>query len=185
MFSKIALTVICTLFIFTPEMTTANPVSIAENSPKGIDISYAENRLTLSAKEADLKTVLLTLADSANFYIEVPISLIEKTTIDLTNIPLKDAIDRLLIGLNHLIIYSGPDKSHSSISEVYVLSKIKRSKRLYGREKWLARRMAGYQKQIESLNRKLSKIDHNSRRGKSYLRRIRLLNKQIERLDIK
>jgi hypothetical protein len=38
-------------------------------------------RLTLSAKEADLKTVLLTLADSVNCYIEVPIFLIEKTTI--------------------------------------------------------------------------------------------------------
>jgi hypothetical protein len=164
-------------------LTTASQVSFAGSSARDIDISYVGNRLTLSAKEADLETVLMAPVDSANFYTEVPISLFERTTINLTNFPLKEAIDRLLTGLNHLIIYSGTDKSHSSISEVYVLPKIKRSKRLHGREKWLARRMAGYQKQIESLNRKLSNIDQNSRHGKIYLRRIKLLNKQIESLE--
>jgi len=53
MFSKIALTAIWTILIFSTQLTTANQVSFAESSSQDIDISYTGNRLTLSAKESN------------------------------------------------------------------------------------------------------------------------------------
>jgi hypothetical protein len=43
--------------------------------------------------------------------------------------------------------------------------------------------MRAYQKQFESLKKNLLTIDESSRRGKRYLRRIRILEKRMERLQ--
>jgi hypothetical protein len=72
------------------------------------------------ANDAYLKNVLFKLAEKSNFYIQVPVSLNKKITINKKEISLRDALRKLLKGLNHAIVYSVSSKKQATISEVYV-----------------------------------------------------------------
>ncbi|MEA3361637.1 MAG: hypothetical protein U9R17_19810 [Thermodesulfobacteriota bacterium] len=166
------------IFIFLVHLTIADCFLYAQSSHQKIRIRYINNLLTISAKNADLKNILLRLAEKTNIYVNFPIYLKKKITIKKSKIPLREALKRLLVGLNHAIIYSGSSKKQALISEVFVFTKPKKSRKVSGIERLMANRI----KVIESLKKKLSKINENSRRGKGYIRRIRVLKKNIERL---
>lgn len=166
------------IFIFLVNLTIADCFLYAKSSQQKIRIRYINNLLTISAKNADLKNILLKLAEKTNIFIKFPVYLKKKITIKKSEISLKEALKRLLVGLNHAIIYSGSGKNQALISEVFVFTKPKKSRHLSGIERLMANRI----KAMESLKKKLSKVDENSRRGKGYIRRIRILKKNIERL---
>jgi hypothetical protein len=161
--------------------------SHAQTTDRNLRISFRNNLLTISAEEADLKNVLLEVAEKTKIFISLPNSLEQKITTELTETPLPGALDRLLKGLNYAIIYSGAGTREAAIEEVFVLSKPQRSRRPSprGNVRRITNRIKVYERQIESLKRHLSNIDQNSRRGKQYSRRIRSLEKNIERLEAK
>lgn len=170
------------LLVFMVHLAIANCLSHAQSSNQKLRISYNNNLLTISVEAADLQNVLLKLADKTNIVIKFPVSLKKKITLTEKGIYLRDALKRLLKGLNYAIIYSGRDKNQTSISKVLIFKKSKISRQQKANEARIANRVRAYQRQIESLKRNLLKIDENSRRGRSYQRRIVVLEKRIERL---
>jgi predicted RNase H-like nuclease (RuvC/YqgF family) len=148
-----------------------------------LNIGYHDNLFTVSAKDVDLKKVLSQIADKTNTFVWFPDSLEKKITIELTGTSLSGALKRLLKGINHVIIYSGPSEKKAAISEIYILPKAKRTRRVKGSAIRITNRIRGYERRIESLKKRLSKIDENSRRGKSYLKQIRRLENNIEGLS--
>ena len=160
----------------------ANYLSYAQNSRQNIRINYNNKVLNISAKDADLKNVLLKIADKANIFIRFPVVLKQKVTIKKNRISLKDALQNILRDFNHVIIYSGSSKNRATISKVIIFEKSKKPKRLSATERRITNRIRRYERQIKSLKNKLSRIDENSRQGKRYLNRIKLLTKNIRML---
>jgi len=171
------------LLIFMVYLTNANCLLHAQSPDQELRITYNNNLLTISAKHVDLQNILLELADKTNIYVRFPASLEKKITVIKKGISLRDALKRLLKGLNYAIIYSGPDKNQTSISKVLVFKEYKMSRQQKANEARIANRIRAYERQIESLKRNLSRVDENSRQAKSYQRRIGVLEKRIERLE--
>ncbi len=132
-----------------------------------------------------MKSILFDIAEKANISIRYPASLDTKITLKIRNITLKKALKRLLKDFNYSIIYSGA-KKQASISEVFILQKIKRSTRVNrnsnSNEARITSRINSYERRIESLKKNLSKEGENSARGKRYLNQIKSYEKTIERL---
>jgi hypothetical protein len=168
------------LLISLAHLIFANCLLNAQSSDQKLRISYNNNSLTISVEDADLQNVLLKLADKTNIVIKFPVSIKKKITFTEKGIILRDALKRLLKGLNYAIIFSGRDKNQTSISKVLVFKKSRQQKTNEAR---IANRVRTYERQIDSLKRNLLKIDENSRRGRSYQRRIMVLEKRIERLN--
>ena len=169
------------VFIFLIHLTSTNYYLYAQSPYQNVHINYKNNLLTISAKDVDLKNVLSKLSDETNIYVHFPVSLKKTITIDKSNISLREAFESLLVELNCLILYSGPSRNQSTISEVFVLPKSTKSRRQSGNERHIANRIRAYKKRIESLTKRLQNIDENSRRGKRYLTQIRQLERNIER----
>jgi hypothetical protein len=179
----LALTLIATVLIFVaPTVGT----TYAQTANRNLTVSFRDNLLSISAQDADLKRILLQVAEVTNIYVSFPKSLDRKITTELAKAPLSGALDRLLIGLNHAIVYSGPGTREAVIAEVFVLSKPATTRTpspSRGNVRRITNRIKVYERQIESLKRNLSKTDKDSRRGKQYSRRIKNLEKNIERLE--
>jgi hypothetical protein len=159
------------LLVFVVHLTFVNFLSHAQSSDQKLRISYNNNFLTISAEDADLQNVLLKLADKTNIVFKFPAPLKKKIKFTEKGISLRDALKRLLKGLNYAIIYAGPNKNQTSISKVSVFKKPKKSRQQRANEARIANRVRAYERQIESLKRNLLKIDKNSRRGRSYQRK--------------
>lgn len=150
-------------------------------SSNNYELSYEKNLISISAKKADLKSILIDIAEKADISIRYPTSLDKKVTLKITEISLKKALKRLLKDFNYSIIYSG-SKKRAVISDVYILSKNKKSSSVNSSQARIANRIRSYERRIESLKKNLSKVDENSARGKRYLRQIESYEKNIERL---
>jgi hypothetical protein len=171
------------LLISLVHLTFTNCLLNAQSSDQKLRITYNNNLINISAEDADLQNVLLKIADNTNIYVRFPATLEKKITISKKKISLRDALTTILRGLNYAIIYSGSDKNQTFISKVFVFKKSKKSRQQRVNEATIANRMRAYQKQFESLKKNLLTIDESSRRGKRYLRRIRILEKRMERLQ--
>jgi hypothetical protein len=171
------------LLISLVHLTFTNCLLNAQSSDQKLRITYNNNLINISAEDADLQNVLLKIADNTNIYVRFPATLEKKITISKKKISLRDALTTILRGLNYAIIYSGSDKNQTFISKVFVFKKSKKSRQQRVNEAPIANRMRAYQKQFESLKKNLLTIDESSRRGKRYLRRIRILEKRMERLQ--
>ncbi|MEA1947700.1 MAG: hypothetical protein U9N83_10425 [Thermodesulfobacteriota bacterium] len=144
--------------------------------------------LTISAQDADLKNVLLKLADKTGIYVRFPNSLKKQITIRISGLSLNEALSRILKGMNYAVIYSGSRKNRSIVSEVLVYNNSKRSRissRAKLRERQLSHRIRYYERRLESMKKKLSKVNKNSRQGKRYLRQIRSYENTLENLKKK
>jgi hypothetical protein len=158
-------------------------IGYAQTSPQKLSITYDNRLVTISATNADLKAALLKLADITNTYIKFPASLKKKITIHKEEISLKEALRSLLRGLNHAIIYSVTGKNNVVISRVRVFSEVNKSRLSEMAEARLTRQIKSYERQLASLKNNLSKVDSNSRRGKTYVTRIERLEKRIQSLE--
>ena len=155
----------------------------AQSSYQKLRIDYDDRLLSISTKDADIKNVLLELADKAGIYVSFPESIKKKISIETTKITLKKALQKVLKGLNYAIIYSGSSRNEALISKVIVFRKYNKDRRASSSDRRIANRIKAYKKRIESLKGRLSKIDASSRRGKNYLRQIERLENNIEKLS--
>lgn len=184
------------IFVFLVLLiTTANSSLNAESTNQNILISYKENVLSIRAKDADLRKVLFELVDETNINVRLPLSLDKIISINRSGISLSEGLEDILKDLNYVILYSGIKNNKPMISKVIVFSNSKISTTLTDgeiqqanskiqstdREEQSANNIEFYERQIESLKMRLSKIDENSRRGKKYSKRIKRLEKLIEK----
>jgi hypothetical protein len=181
---------VCLVFL----LTTANSSLYAESTNQNIRISYKDNVLSIWAKDADLKKVLVELAYETNIDVRLPLSLDKKISINRSGISLSEGLEDILKHLDYVILYSGIKNNNPLISKVIVFQKSKISTTLTDgeteqanseiqstdREKHSAN-IKFYERQIESLKERLSKMDENSSRGKKYSERIKRLEKLIEK----
>ena len=193
-------------------LTSANSSLYAESTNQNILITYKENVLSISAKDADLKKVLFELADETNIDIQLPLSLDKKITINRSGISLNEGLKDILKDLNYIILYSGIEDNNVLISKVIIFQKSNTSTTLpdgkiqqtnseipsteneepsatregssVTREDSLAARIKFYERQIESLKQRLTKIDENSRLGRKYSSQIKRFEKLIEKNEI-
>ena len=193
-------------------LTSANSSLYAESTNQNILITYKENVLSIRAKDADLKKVLFELADETNIDIQLPLSLDKKITINRSGISLNEGLKDILKDLNYIILYSGIKDNKLLISKVIIFQKSKISTTLpdgkiqqtnseipstkneepsatregssVTREDSLAARIKFYERQIESLKQRLTKIDENSRLGRKYSRQIKRFEKLIEKNEL-
>ena len=176
------------LFIFLIYFTSVNSLIYAQSSNLKFRIDYKNNLLTISAQDADLKNVLLKLEDKTGIYVRFPNSLKKQITIRISGLSLKETLSRLLKGMNYAIIYSGSRKNRAIVSEVFIFKELKKSRissRARLRERQLSHRIRYYERRLESLKNKLSKVNKNSRQGKRYLRQIRSYENTLENLKKK
>ena len=190
------------IFIFLAlHLTIASSSIYAQsNNPKML-ISYKNDLLSISTKDADLKKVLLELSDKTNINIKLPVYIDKKITINKNGISLGEGLEYILKNFNYIILYSGINNNKPMISRVIVFSESKKSTKLTdsetqtdntktqaassivqlpNSEMQAADIIKGYEKQIEILKKKLSTIPENSRRRKQYTNRIKKLEKFIE-----
>ena len=193
-------------------LTSANSSLYAESTNRNILITYKENVLSIRAKDADLKKVLFELADETNIDIQLPLSLDKKITINRSGISLNEGLKDILKDLNYIILYSGIEDNNVLISKVIIFQKSNTSTTLpdgkiqqtnseipsteneepsatregssVTREDSLAARIKFYERQIESLKQRLTKIDENSRLGRKYSRQIKRFEKLIEKNEL-
>jgi type II secretory pathway component GspD/PulD (secretin) len=176
------------LFIFLIYFTSVNSSIYAQTSNIRLRIDYKNNLLTVSAQDADIKNVLLNIADKTGVYFRFPSSLKKQITIRISDLSLEKTLSRLLKGMNYAVIYSGSRKNRAIVSEVFVFKKLERSRissRARVRERQLSHRIRYYERRLESLKKKLSKVSKNSRQGKSYVRQIRSYENTLENLKKK
>lgn len=176
------------LFIITICFTCIFSFSDAQTFYPNIQIDYTNNLLTLSAKKADLKNVLLKLSEKTGIYVRFPNSIKKQITTKMSDVSLKEALSKILKGMNHAIVYSGSKKNRTVVSEVFVYMKPSKSiisRRSTSLNRQIAARIKSYERRLESLNKKLSRLDKNSRIGKRYLRQIRSYQNVIENLKRK
>jgi hypothetical protein len=170
--------------IFWLPLLVPNSSLLADNGD--LRLAYENNLLTISAQNVDLKNVLSEIADKTKIYVGFPSSLKKEVTINKRNISLKTVFQSLLIGLDYIIVYSGPNKHQAEVSKVFVFKPSKKSNLptpSSNSERRIVSRINAYKRQIESLNKRLSKLDQNSKLGQRYLQRIRALEKNIERYE--
>ena len=193
------------IFIFLAlHLTIASSSIYAQsNSPKML-ISYKNDLLSISTKDADLKKVLLELSDKTNINIKLPVYIDKKITINKNGISLGEGLEYILKNLNHIILYSGMKNNKPMIARVIVFSESKKSTKwtdsktqpassetqhasseiqLPNGEMQAADIIIGYENQIELMKNKLSTIPENSRWRKKYINRIKKLEKLIKNYE--
>lgn len=176
------------LLVFTIYFTYSVLLADAQTINPNIHIDYNNNLLTLSAKKAELKKVLLKLSEKTDIYVRYPSSLKKQITTKMSGVSLGEALSKILKGMNHVIIYSGSRKNRAVVSEVFVYFESKKStisRHSTSKNRQIAVRIKSYERRLDSLNEKLSKFDKNSRQGKRYLRQIRSYQNVIESLKRK
>ena len=176
------------LFMFLIYLTSVTSSIYAQASNIKLRINYKNNLLTLFAQNADLKNVLFEIADKTGIYVRFPSSLKKQITIKISGLPLKETLSRLLKGINYALVYSASRKNRVIVSEVLVFKKLERSRissRTRVRERQLSHRIRYYERRLESLKKKLSKVNKNTWQGKSYLRQIRSYENTLRNLEKK
>jgi hypothetical protein len=155
----------------------------AQDNGSKYRMGYDDGLLTISAKKANLKKILMHVADEADILVKFPPNLSRQVTIKLSSVPLKKALRQLLRGENYALVYEGSD-----VSEVYVVPKssargrsrnYERSRQREGR---IRASIGRYEKRLQTLKDRMSQFDESSRRGKVIMRQIRSTEKTIERL---
>jgi hypothetical protein len=174
------------LFFITllqPAMT--RQFAYARDYSSSLQISYKNNQLNISARDVDIKKILLQLAAIADIYIRFPASIEKQITVNRRGISLKKALQSLLRGFNHVIVYRriDDDRSRIEVDKVFVFPKSRRNRRRSIARSRTAYRIKSYERRIETLKKRLLKIDPNSSRGKNYARRIQFMQERIDDLQ--
>jgi len=139
--------------------------------------------ITLSADKVDLKTILLDISKEANILIQFPAGLQKQVSIKLTNVSIRNALKRLLRGQDYAVIYSA--SRNNSISEVRVLPEQWGNRKpvrspTQDRQANLIRR---YNRQLDDLRDRLTKVTRGSATEKRILRQIESMERTVESLE--
>jgi len=183
------------IILFTPVIS----LSYAQTSNPNLRLIYKNNLITISAQNADLKNVLLELADKTNIIVRVPNSLKKQITITLSENSLDEALSRILRDMNYAIIYSGEKNNRTVISEVLVYNESESSEvsnrsessnrninnsiqKPRGKKIDRSRLIKSLERRLENLNKKLSLGNISSSQRERYLKQIRAYENKIEQL---
>ena len=175
------------LFIVIIYFTFVISLSYAQTFKQNLRIEYNKKLITISAKNADLKNVLLKLAKKTNIMVRFPDSLEKKITIKLSKHSLNEALSRILKGLNHAIIYSASKKNRTVVSEVLVYNKsvsykVSNRSKPRGRKINRSRLLKSLERRLKNLNKKYSLGNISSSQRERYLKQIRAYENKIEQL---
>jgi hypothetical protein len=193
---KIKFLHLCIYIIF---FTSVIPLSYAQTSNPNLSLIYKNNLITISAQNADLKNVLLELADKTNISVRVPNSLKKQITIKLSKNSLDEALSRILKDMNYAIIYSGEKNNRTVISEVLVYNKSESSKisdqstsrdnsindrikKPRGKKINRSRLLKSLERRLKNLNKKLSLGNISSSQRERYMKQVRAYENEIEKL---
>lgn len=187
------------IYIYIILFTSVISLSYAQTSNPNLRLIYKNNLITISAQNADLKNVLLELADKTNIIIRVPNSLKKQITITLSENSLDEALSRILRDMNYAIIYSGEKNNRTVISEVLVYNESESSEvssrsessnrninnsiqKPRGKKIDRSRLIKSLERRLENLNKKLSLGNISSSQRERYLKQIRAYENKIEQL---
>ena len=188
------------IYIYIILFTSVISLSYAQTSDQNLRLIYKNNLITISAQNADLKNVLLKLADKTNIIVRIPNSLKKQITITLTENSLdRKALVKLLKGTNYAIIYSGEKNNRTVISEVLVYNESESSEvsnrseysnrninnsiqKPRGKKIDRSRLIKILERRLENLNKKLSLGNISSSQRERYLKQIRAYENKIEQL---
>lgn len=182
------------ILLFPVLLILLAPVSAVQAAAGDIQVSYQDQLLTLKAQEVDIKTILLRISDETGVFVRFPKTIEKQVSVELTDTPLAKALKKLLRGLNHAIIYTSFKKNQGArVAQVHVFKEAKGgSARTYSSsnssssgnrgQAIVARRIENYEKRIESLNARLSRLDADSPQAKRYTRQIQSYQRTLERL---
>ena len=152
-----------------------------------LQLQFRDNRLSLSAVDADIQSILLKISQATGIFIQFPQALQKKMSMTLSEVKLENALKRLLKGLNYATVYSlSKDMATIRVSKVYIFESYKetaRAKRRSRIERQNRTRINRYEKQIASIKQRLEKVPHDSAAGKRYMTRIENYQKIIDRLE--
>ena len=187
------------IYIYIILFTSVISLSYAQTSNPNLRLIYKNNLITISAQNADLKNVLLELADKTNIIIRVPNSLKKRITITLSENSLDEALSRILRDMNYAIIYSGEKNNRTVISEVLIYNESESSEvssrseysnrninnsiqKPRGKKVDRSRLIKSLERRLENLNKKLSLGNISSSQRERYLKQIRAYENKIEQL---
>jgi type II secretory pathway component GspD/PulD (secretin) len=187
------------IYIYIILFTSVISLSYAQTSNPNLRLIYKNNLITISAQNADLKNVLLELADKTNIIVRVPNSLKKQITITLSENSLDEALSRILRDMNYAIIYSGEKNNRTVISEVLIYNESESSEvssrsessnrninnsiqKPRGKKIDRSRLIKSLERRLENLNKKLSLGDISSSQRERYLKQIRAYENKIEQL---
>ena len=187
------------IYIYIILFTSVISLSYAQTSNPNLRLIYKNNLITISAQNADLKNVLLKLADKTNIIVRIPNSLKKQITITLTENSLDEALSRILRDMNYAIIYSGEKNNRTVISEVLVYNESESSEvssrseysnrninnsiqKPRGKKIDRSRLIKSLERRLENLNKKLSLGNISSSQRERYLKQIRAYENKIEQL---
>ena len=187
------------IYIYIILFSSVISLSYAQTSDQNLRLIYKNNLITISAQNADLKNVLLKLADKTNIIVRIPNSLKKQITITLTENSLDEALSRILRDMNYAIIYSGEKNNRTVISEVLVYNESESSEvsnrseysnrninnsiqKPRGKKIDRSRLIKSLERRLENLNKKLSLGNISSSQRERYLKQIRAYENKIEKL---
>jgi type II secretory pathway component GspD/PulD (secretin) len=170
------------LLIVLLQAAGASRYACAQDYSQDLHITYQNNQLDISARDVDIKTILLKLAEITHTHVRFPDSIKKEITLKRSGISLKKALQRLLEGFNHAIVYTRVSETRTKVAEVYVFSEAKMNRRTSSAERRADNRIRLYERQIESIKKRLATMDASSSRARSYSRRIEILEQKIENL---
>jgi hypothetical protein len=178
--------------------TSVISLAYAQTSNPNFRLEYEDNLITILAQNADLKNVLLKLANETNIIVRFPNSLKKQITIKLSKHPLNEVLSRILKGLDHAIIYSASKKDRTVVAKVIVYNKSEESKilnRSNPRDKDIndrikeplkkinrSRLLKSLERRLKNLNEKWSLGNISSSQRERYLKQIRAYEDEIEKL---
>jgi len=154
----------------------------AQNAEPTVQIRYANHAIQITAENADIRSVLDELAKTADIIIYYPRLLNKTVTMNRQAISVDQALKEMLKGINYVVFYSGPSQQRAQIEEVIVLTKSQRRQLPPGKARRLNQQIDRYNRQIDSLNQRLTRVAPDSRQGKRYTRHLRRIEKKIENL---
>jgi ribosomal protein L24 len=176
--------IVCCLLSISLFDPTIHPV-LASGS--ALQLQFRENRLSISADDADIQTVLLRVSEETGIFIRFPKALQKKISITLSSVTLEHALKSLLKGLNYATVFSiSENEDKIRISKVYIFKGYKetaRTRRLARRERQNRNRINQYKKRIESIQRRLNDVSNNSAAARRLKRQLQNYQKQIDRLE--
>jgi hypothetical protein len=159
----------------------------ASASGSTLQLKFRDNRLSISADEADIQTVLLRLSEETGIFIRFPKALRKKLSISLSAVTLENALKSILKGINYATVFSVSDnKDNIQVSKVYIFKGYKetaRTRRLARRERLNRNRINQYKKRIASIQRRLDKVSPNSAAARRLNNQKRNYQKSIDRLE--
>jgi hypothetical protein len=95
-------------------------LAVADVDAATLQVAYSDGRLSVTTDRTPLSEVLRAVAHQAGFRIDGLDTLSEAVTISLTSVPLREALRRLLVTLNYVLIEDQTGRGPNSPTIVHV-----------------------------------------------------------------